>query len=439
MSMVATSVSLFLPAFYTQELGLGMAGVGAILMLARFWDVVTDPVIGFLSDRTRLRAGRRKPWMVAAVPLVMVAVYNLYFPPADVSSGFLLGWIMVFWLGWTLFNIPYFAWGAELSPSYAERTRITGWRTVAGLLGTLLAIAVPAASQLLFGWGGRNAEIMWLIGAGALLLMPLCVAVAAWRVPERFDFVPATLRVWAGVRIMWRNAPFRRLLFAFMFSSLAVSLTTPLFVLFVAHVILEPSAAPQVVLFYFVGNLLGVPLWVWLARRTDKHITWLCSISLMGVMFPQFIWLGPGDLVLVGALMFVLGIGGGNTQVVPSSMKADVIDLDSLESGQDRAGLFFAAWSTATKVVAALGVGISMPVLAVLGFDPTVVNSPEDLRAFQVYFSLSPLAFYLLSGFLIIGYPIDEAGHARIRRRLADRAVEPAAQGPGDVLGGGRT
>lgn len=427
-SMISTSVALFLPAFYTQDLGLGMAAVGTVLMLARFWDVFTDPLIGYLSDRTRSRFGRRKPWVVAALPLAMLAVYQLYFPPADPGNGYLLGWVVLFWLGWTLFNIPYFAWGAELSSAYAERTRITGWRTMAGLIGTVLALAIPALSQQLFGWGGRTSEIMWMIGIIALVLMPLGIGSAAVLVPERNDFVPARMNVWAGLKIMWSNAPFRRLLFAFSFSSLAVALTTPLFVLFVAHIILEPTAAPKVVLCYFAGNLLGVPLWMWLANRTDKHITWLCSISLMGLVFPQFVWLGPGDVALTALLLFVIGIGGGNTQVVPSSMKADVIDLDSVESGEDRAGLFFAAWSTATKVVAALGVGISMPILAWFGFDPKIVNDPEQLRAFQLYFSLSPPLFYLLSALLVIGYPITRQSHGAIRARLA-AARTPSAGG----------
>jgi Na+/melibiose symporter-like transporter len=421
MSMASTPVSLFIPAFYTQDLGLGMVAVGGILMLSRFWDVVTDPVIGYFSDRTRSRIGRRKPWIIASVPIVMVAIYNLFFPPEDADQIFLLIWIMVLWFGWTLFNIPYFAWGAELSPVYTERTRITGWRTTAGLFGTLLAIAIPAVSQELFGWGGRSGEMIFMIGIGALCLMPLLIAPAVVLVPEKSDFVPAQMNILSGLKIMWANGPFRRLLFAFVFSSLAVALSAPLFVLFISHVIEDPTAAPRVVLGYYAGNLLGIPFWVWLAQRTDKHITWLFSITLMGLMFPQFLWLGPGDTLLAAFFLFVVGLGGGNMAVVPTSMKADVIDLDGLESGEDRAGLFFAAWSTATKMVGALGVGISLPALALLGFDPTIVNAPEELFSLRAWFALVPVLFYLLSAYLVIGYPITKARHAEIRAGLASR------------------
>jgi len=421
MSMASTPVTLFLPAFYTQDLGLGMAAVGGILMLSRFWDVVTDPIIGYASDRTKSAIGRRKPWIIASVPLVMISIYNLFFPPEDVDQLFLLVWIMVLWLGWTLFNIPYFAWGAELTPDYTERTRVTGWRTVAGLLGTLLAIAIPAASQVLFGWGGRNGEILFIIGIAAMCLMPLLVFPAVAYVPEKSDFIPAQMKIWAGLKIMWGNRPFRRLLFAFVFSGLAISLCTPLFVLFISHVVVDPTAAPKVVLGYYAGSLVSIPFWVWLAGKTDKHVTWLCSITLMGLAFPQFIWLGEGDLAYAAFLLFVIGLGGGNTSVVPTSMKADVIDLDAIESGEDRAGLFFAAWSTSTKIVSALGVGISMPVLAYLGFDPTIVNSPEQLFSLRAWFSFAPVVFYLLSAVLVVGYPITRAAHTEMRAQLANR------------------
>ena len=432
MSMVATPVSLFLPAFYTQDLGLGMATVGLVLMLSKFWDVATDPVIGYLSDRTRTRFGRRKPWILAAVPLVMISTYQLFLPPEDVDATFLLAWIMVLWFGWTLFNIPYFAWGAELSPDYTDRTRITGWRTMAGLVGTLTAIAIPAAAQQFFGWGGRNSETMLIIGITGLCLIPLCVGVAGLFVPEKDNFVPAKRKIWAGLKIMWANGPFRRLLIAFLVSSLATSLTVPLFVLFITHVLGDPTAAPKFVLFHYGANLLGIPFWMWLARKTDKHITWLCSILIIGVMFPQFMWLNEGDVNLGLVLMVVIGFAVGNIMVVPASMKADVIDLDSVASGEDRAGLFFAAWSTVTKLVSALGVGISMPILAWMGFDPTIRNAPEQLFAFQVYFSFAPVVFYFAAAFLIIGYPINRATHARIRKALARRGAAGGRHDPAD-------
>ena len=420
--MVSMPVALFLPAFYTQELGLGMAAVEFILMMARFWDVVTDPIIGYLGDRTSTPIGRRKPWIIVAVPMMMASVYFLFMPPEGIGSGYLLGWIMLLWLGWTLFNIPYYAWGAELSTDYTERTRITGWRTILGLVGTVIAVTLPAGSQWLFDYGGKSGEALTLIGLAVLVMLPLCVAIPILTTKERDNFVPSKIDILPGLKIMWSNAPFRRLVLAFVFSSLAVALTAPLFVLFINHIVGDATAAPRIVLGYYVTNMLGVPFWMWLAEKTDKHISWLISLGLMAVTFPCFLLLGEGDVWQAAALLCLVGIGGGNFNVVPASMKADVIDLDTLESGDDRAGLFFAAWSTATKMVHALGVGIALPVLAWFGFDPTIKNPPEQLFALQAFYSLAPIAFYALAAVLLIRYPITRAKHTEITLRLRERA-----------------
>ena len=417
-AMAAIPVSLFLPAFYTGELGLGLASVGLILMLARFWDVITDPLIGYLSDRTRTRFGRRRPWIIVSVPLVILAVYKLFIPTEPVSELYLLGWIMLLWLGWTLFNIPYFAWGAELSPNYEQRTRITGWRTILGLVGTLLAVGVPALSQGLFDFGGRSGEAMYLVGIGAMVLIPICVGTLVVSVPERQTFAPAQLHAWDGLKIMWGNGPFKRLILAFACSTMGTSLAAPLFVMFISHVVGDPTAAPKVVVAHFIANIIGVPFWVWLAKKTDKHVSWLASLFIMATVFPTFMLLEEGDLVLAAVLLFLIGIGAGNFSVVPSSMKADVIDLDRIQSGEDRAGLFFAAWSTATKLVSALGVGIAFPTLAWLGFDPKIENGPDEIFALQAFYSFVPIVFYLFAAALVWRYPITREHHEEIRQQI---------------------
>ena len=195
---------------------------------------------------------------------------------------------------------------------------------------------------------------MFLVGIMALILIPPCVLTAVFLVPEKLNIAPVKNDMLPRQAIMWSNKPFRRLVIAFICYSGSAALIAPLFVMLVIHIIEDPTAGAKVVLGYFAGNLVGIPLWIWVAEKTDKHIRWLLSILLMVIVYPQyFFWPGAGDLVLAMGLNFMLGLGGGNINVVPASMKADVIDLDTLESGQDRAGLFFAAWSTATKKVTA--------------------------------------------------------------------------------------
>ena len=113
------------------------------MMIARLLDVMIDPAVGLLSDRTRIRSGRRKTWVVAGVPIFVLGGWQLFMPPADVSVAYFALWLVLFWLGFSMINIPYYAWGAELSPDYHERTRITTWRTISGTLGAFAFLRSP--------------------------------------------------------------------------------------------------------------------------------------------------------------------------------------------------------------------------------------------------------------------------------------------------------
>ena len=226
-NMMTTPVALFLPAFYTQDLGLSLTAVGLILMGARVWDVATDPIIGYFGDRTRTPIGRRKPWILAALPMMMVAVYFLFLPEGEVTNTYLFGWIMLLYLGWTFLNIPYYAWGAELSVDYQERTRITGWRTMIGVSGTVFAILLPNIGQTFFDFGGRSGETLYVIGIGILCLLPFCLLTPIATVPEKDNFVPSRIPIFEGLKIMLSNAAFRRLVACYFFTYLAVALTAP--------------------------------------------------------------------------------------------------------------------------------------------------------------------------------------------------------------------
>ncbi len=405
-----------LPSFYALDLGLGLSTVGLVLLLARLWDVVTDPVIGALSDRLRTRWGRRRPWLLAGAPLVMVSAGFLFLPDPGVDWFGLLSWTMLLYLGATMILLPYTAWGAELSPDYNERSRVTAWREALVVIGTLLAAGLPALL------GADRGETLQVIAWATWVVLPLCILIATCFVAERPAAVQQPLAWSRGLTLIWRNAPFRRLIAAYFLNGVANGLPATLFLLYVERVLQKPDWAGPLLFVYFFCGIAAIPLWLGLSRRFGKRRTWVASMLWAALIFAGVPLLGPGDHFWFLAVCILTGPSLGADLTLPASMQADVVDLDTLRSRQRRAGLYFALWGMATKLALALAVGISFPLLDMAGLQADQ-STASGLTALALLYSLLPALIKLVSIGLILGYPIGAARQRRIRRLIEGRGL----------------
>ena len=420
-------MSIYIPFVYSRDLGLGLADVGFILMLARLTDVITDPLIGWLSDRTSGRFGRRKPWLAAGGAVLMVAAYQLFNPSGPVTNLYMLGWAVVLWLGWTMINIPYFAWGAELSDDYHERTRITGWRQAFGILGNISVLIVPVTAAEMTGYGGVPKEALVIVGVMALVLLPGLIGVTLWKIPERQDMAPSQMSLLKSAKQMFANGSFRLLFFGFMLLSLGTATTGSVFMLYAVFAIGVEAQAQPLLLGYFCTNVLALPCWVWLSHRIGKKETWLAGAILFLFVMPFYLILPEGQIWPFLAILIGTGVAGGNFMAISMSMKADVIDIAAQRTGEQNAGAYIAVWSLGQKAVQALAVGIALPLLAALGFDPKGENGPEQIQALRAVYAFLPLFFYVCAIAIIWRYPISAARLERLRGAFARRAQRRSA------------
>jgi len=419
-------VIVFIPRFYASDVGVPLALVGTIMIVVRIFDVFTDPLMGYLSDRSRSRFGRRKPWILAATPIMMLSIYQLFMPPADAGATHMLLWSMLLSIGTTMMLIPYYAWGAELSPDYNERSRITGARAMAGVLGSLTAQLVPAAALIFFGIGGSVA-VLELVGLTMLLVMPICVILTITRTPEARTEIRSTLPVLKGLKLMWQNGPFKQLVAAFMIGSIGLNVTTPLYIFFVADVLNAEDQAIFMLTFFYLTSFIAVPFWVRISKRIGKHRAYIASFVMISCAHPFYLLLGEGDFWWMLPVTVATGFAaGGFSQTLPNSMKADVIDLDTAASAENRAALFFSAWSFAQKATSSIGAAIAMFGLALFGFNaaPDAVNSSEELFGLRFLFSTFPSLFFLTGAAIVWKYPITEARHAEIRREIETKLAQ---------------
>ncbi len=409
---------VYLPAYYAEDLGLGFAAVGAVLLIARLSDVVTDPLIGVVSDRIVTRFGRRRIWMVAGVPVVLLSAHMLFGAEPGVGAGYLLIWTVAVYLGLTMILLPYSAWGAELSTDYDQRSRIAGSREGFVVLGTLLAAGLPSLL------GADRGVALGAIGWMLWLALPLGLAVALRFVPEG-EYVWRASNGWRrGAAVLWRNRPFRRLVVAYLLNGIANGLPASLFLLFVAHVIEAPEWSGPLLFVYFLCGVAAIPIWLRLSARYGKHRVWTAAMLWATAVFLFVPFLGPGDQWWFLLICVFTGVGLGADLVLPASMQADVVDLDTLRSGRQRTGVYFAIWGMATKLALALAVGIAFPLLGLAGFNAEGAGNGEaGLFALAALYSLLPAAFKIAAVVLFWRYPITAERQRWIRAMIRSRTV----------------
>ena len=337
LSFIGYPLVIFVAPFYSGELGLPLGLVGIMLFLARMSDVITDPIVGVGSDRLRSRWGSRKPVIAAGILLMMAGVYFLFMPTKPVGIVYFLVAVSVVYLGFTMISIPHEAWGAELSSSYHERTRITGTRQFFGMVGLVVATIVPAV--VLAQPGAGSGKVLFTLGVMILVLLPIAGVVLLLCVPkveavEISKHHPPTMQ---GLRLMFRNGPFVRVLLVLLLAVIGETFRITI-TLFYARDVIGISNLGTLYLMYFTIGLLGVPVWVRLGNTIGKHRALGVAFMTLAALSLAMLPLTKGDTTVFTLLFVCKGFCFGSLQLLPSAMIADVVDVDTLRSGKRATG-----------------------------------------------------------------------------------------------------
>ena len=417
LGMPTIPLLIHLPVIYAEVIGLGFTSTGIALFVARLLDVVSDPLVGLWSDRSDGRWGRRKPLILLGGIVAAIATVYLLNPDSGVGHYYLTVWASVLYFGWTLINIPYLAWGADLSQDYTGRTKITSVREAFMLTGILTAGAIPALAAA-NGFGERQAVslIGWVtIIIGAILFAFLLFGVQE---PKRRPLHRREDPLRA-IRGLSGNRPFQFLLCGWFINGLANGIPAVLFILYMKHV-LEANELERglLTLTYFIAGVLGIPVWVWLSKRLAKQKTWSIAMTLACISFAFVPLLGSGDIIQFFFITIITGITLGADLIIPPSMQADVAEFEYFRSRHDRTSLLFACWSMATKFALALSVLIAFLLLEAFDFTPSLLDAKSNIVALAVIYAALPIVFKLSSILIISLYPLTLHRQSLVRRRL---------------------
>jgi len=428
-SLIFFLLNLYFFKYATDVLYIAPATMGVLFGLARAWDAVSDPMAGYLSDRTRSRIGRRRPWLYAsAAPMALVPV--MLWSPPDVFAGVALAaWtlaaLLLYETAVTVWVVPHAALGAELTMAHHERTRVFAYRHFAWTLGFLLAVG--AVYLLTTGEDRRATALLLSILAGGATALLILAGAAGVR--ERLDHVGRgagkPFRAFADVL---RNRHARILVLVYLVENLGIAslgILAPYFMQYVMH---EEDAYALLLLSHFVPMVMIIPVAVWLSRRFGKKTVWFASMVVSAAAFGGKFFAGPGELVYLLAVTMGTGIGTGIGSVVGPSMQADVVDSDELETGERKEGAYFAFWNFVRKCAAGITAVLTGLLLQAAGFVPNLEQSETTLLTIRLMYTVFPAVTLLVGGLIFFfRFDLTESEHARVRTELDRRGEATSA------------
>jgi len=423
-------LSLFYLFFLSEVVGLSPSLAGLVLLGGRAVDAFTDPLMGRLSDRTRWRFGRRRPWfLVAALPFgLSFALLWSVAPLGNEMAVFLfyLGIYVVNTLCSTMLAVPYMALLPELALGYHERTSMNTFRTA----GVVAAILISAAGMpwlvARFGGGADGYAAAGLV-LGAWVALPwLVVHRVSWERPELHT--ESTTPFGESLRRLGRHATFRHLAILFVAARIAVDVAGAMLIFYFAYWVGRPEDFSLAMVLMLTGVAVSLPFWMKLARSIDKRSVFIAgamwwSVMLLGIFFydpsmPRWVVLGFAALS---------GVGYGVADLMPWSMLGDVIDEDDLQSGERSEGLYAGFFTFLRKLGGATGVAVAGVVLDATGFvRGGDVQSEGALFAIRCLTGLAPIACLLVAGAIALRYPLGLERHTEIKRLLDERRLAEA-------------
>ncbi len=485
LAMVTLPMAVYLPAVYadSEGFGLSLAFVGLVMVLSRVFDGITDPLVGFLSDRISTRWGRRKPFVLLGTPIYILGICLLFVPPIEFTemtllgltfdSGYawMLGMLVLTYVGATIKDVPYSAWGAELSSNYNERTLVTSWREGFSVTGALIGAFTPA---IIFFFGyDKPTDAVYFLSLAIAFVMPVLIANCLISTPEFPAVETRTTRLplRESFRYVWQNEPYRRLVIIFLFSTIGSAMTNTLSFFFVKHVLLAGDLYGFYLAPYFLSQIVAIPLWFKLSRRIGKHratmaaigwyALWSCFIPLLAVA--PMVWFEPfaiphvlaflpadahaaavayfegiptGKFLFFILVMCLKGSSIGALTALPYAMAADVVDLDSAQTGKSQGGAYFSIWSMTRKLAYALGLFIGTNLVVLFGFDSladprNTTNTTFALLMLGVTYSVIPALFKFVAMPLLWNYSLTEERVREIQAQIARGRAAPNPPAPG--------
>ena len=439
-TFAGTVIGIFYLIYLTDVVLLRPILAGTALLVGKLWDAVTDPFMGYLSDRIKTRWGRRRVFFLIVFIPLGASFYLLWATPNAETAG--QGWTfvyamltyMLFMTAWTVYAVPYQALTAEMTSDYDERTSLSSYRMAVSILGGLAAALVPYMIFDAVDGASEGHRVMGMVFGALIALGPLFPLIGCREEDkprqESFPF-------FRGIALVWKNRNFRYVLGMFLVTWTAIDLLQSIFLYFLQYWLrIDPEAAsdflglglPQGNVIFgllFIVAALALPLWVFLSGKLGKRKSYIIGVGFFGLVLTGLTFFSPGmpGLLRNVYIMCVLaGVGLSAAHVMPFSIIPDCIEYDELETGKRREGLYYGFTTFIQKCAVALALWLSGMLLEVTGYVPNAPRQAESaLTAIRMLFGPVPFVLILIGCYCMIRYKIDRAAFDAIKAQIREK------------------
>jgi sugar (glycoside-pentoside-hexuronide) transporter len=418
----------FLLFYATQALGISPWLAGLVLLAPRLWDAFTDPLMGAISDRTKSKMGRRRPYLLLGSILLGLSIAGLFSAPVDASEMHKAMYLLVFYLlastAITIFDVPYSSMAAEMTNDYEERLSLTGYKMVAARLGILMILfAVP----VVFGKGENLAHGFRYVGFGfgAFIIITGLASFFLTKNAPRLETPVGKFSIRDELKSVRDNKPFRALWIVFLFQNLAIgaSATTLLYMLTLV-INVDKGSIGIFMAISAVSATVFTPIWVVAGRKLAKKKGYYFALVLSALAPIPFLFIQPGMTVFLVLMLLFMGIADASNQLFPNAMVPDTVEVDELRTGERREGAIFGAWAFCRKLGMTAGAFLVSLMLSAFGL---VKGASADLQpenailGVRLSYALLPLALWIIALLLLHRYKLSEEKFNAIKQEIASK------------------
>lgn len=427
---------------YAKHYGLSLNAIATILLIVRLVDAISDPLIGYYSDRYYRKSGTRKPFVLIGGVLFVLCAYFLYVPPKEVGAVYFTLWFIALYVAWTLYEVPHITWAGELADNAKDKTKIYSIRIMVSYTGLLCFYAIPLL-PFFTSKAITPVTLQVSVSVAGLFMIPLLLYCLK-NTPNCHDFPCDKLRlntrkmekkcphtvtnhdalsVWY---ILTKNRPFLLLIIAYSLISIGAGMWYGLIFIFVDIYLDMGEQFAQMFMLAFVVGILVTPIWYQVAIRISKKNTWLISTFLFVICFIHTGTLTPHDTLFDELLLLKITqtIGFVCMGVMSQAMLSEVCDYGTWKFNKEQSATYFSIYTFSTKAASAIAMAVGLAIAGWYGFDATATaQSIDGVRGITIAMTWVPLLFTCLSMIAIFFCPINAYRHSIIQRRLNIRSA----------------